>query len=132
MNRSDQSRTRGDSAGPDPVDLFVGQRIRALRRQKGLTQKQLADALGVTFQQVQKYERGGNRVSASTLSRIAAMLGCRVSSLFPPDGPDEEAVEDADRGAEEELARLAPLLSPSRLSLLVHIARQFAALDLKG
>ena len=59
------------SAGPDPIDVAVGARIRNRRLWLGLSQTQLADALGVTFQQVQKYERGANRVSASMLVKSA-------------------------------------------------------------
>src|ERR1700750_2840871 len=63
----------------DPVDVAVGARIRLLRKLKGLSQQALADAAGVTFQQIQKYERGANRVSASMLSRIAGSLQTPVS-----------------------------------------------------
>ena len=50
--------------GPDPIDVAVGARVRIRRRWLGFSQTQLANALGITFQQVQKYERGSNRVSA--------------------------------------------------------------------
>ena len=53
--------------GPDPIDVAVGARVRIRRRWLGFSQTQLATALGITFQQVQKYERGANRVSASML-----------------------------------------------------------------
>lgn len=132
MSEPEQIQKGREPGGPDPVDLFVGRRIKALRLQKGLTQKQLAEGLGVTFQQVQKYERGGNRVSASMLSRVSVMLGCRVSSLFPPDEPDRGPEDTAGTTADEELMRLLPLLSASRRALLVEVARQFAAVDLKG
>ena len=60
--------------GPDPIDVAVGARVRIRRRWLGFSQTQLATALGITFQQVQKYERGANRVSASMLVKIAAKL----------------------------------------------------------
>lgn len=66
----------------DPIDVAVGARIRLLRKVRGLSQQALAEAAGVTFQQIQKYERGANRVSASMLSRIAATLQTPVSEMF--------------------------------------------------
>ncbi|WP_421935427.1 helix-turn-helix domain-containing protein [Phenylobacterium sp.] len=68
----------------DPVDVAVGARIRLARKVRGRSQQALAEAIGVTFQQVQKYESGANRVSASMLARIAAALGLPVAELFGP------------------------------------------------
>lgn len=68
--------------GPDPIDRHVGVRIRQLRMARGLSQKGLGEALGVSFQQIQKYERGLNRVGASNLHRIALFLGVNVSHFF--------------------------------------------------
>jgi transcriptional regulator with XRE-family HTH domain len=65
-----------------PVDVFVGQRIRALRIEQGLSQSAVAAKLGLTFQQLQKYEKGTNRVSASELFQIAEVLGVAVADLF--------------------------------------------------
>ncbi len=67
--------------GPDPIDVAVGAHIRIRRRWLGFSQTKLADALGITFQQVQKYERGANRVSASMLVKIAAKLETTVAAL---------------------------------------------------
>jgi transcriptional regulator with XRE-family HTH domain len=67
---------------PDPIDVHVGGRIRARRLFLGMTQGTLATALGRSFQQVQKYEHGANRVSASNLSEIAAKLNVPVSFFF--------------------------------------------------
>jgi transcriptional regulator with XRE-family HTH domain len=67
---------------PDPLDVMVGARIRILRKHRGMSQGRLAGKIGVTFQQVQKYEKGTNRVGASRLSRIAAVLGVSVGELF--------------------------------------------------
>jgi transcriptional regulator with XRE-family HTH domain len=61
---------------------MVGARIRILRNHRGMSQGELAGKIGVTFQQVQKYEKGTNRVGASRLSRIAAVLGVSVGELF--------------------------------------------------
>ncbi len=67
---------------PDPLDAKVGAKIRILRVARGLSQSDLADKIGVTFQQVQKYEKGANRVGASRLSQIAAVLDVSVGELF--------------------------------------------------
>jgi len=69
---------------PDRLDAMVGAKIRVLRVSRGLSQSDLADEIGVTFQQVQKYEKGANRVGASRLSQIASVLGIPVGDLFEP------------------------------------------------
>jgi transcriptional regulator with XRE-family HTH domain len=69
---------------PDPLDAMVGARIRVFRTHRGLSQSDLAEKIGVAFQQVQKYESGANRVGASRLSRIAAALGIAIGELFEP------------------------------------------------
>jgi len=79
---------------PDPRDIEVGQRVRTFRVHKGLSQEKLGDALGLTFQQVQKYEKGTNRISAGRLQRIAETLDVPVTDLFAPQkragtGPSE-------------------------------------------
>jgi len=66
----------------DPIDAEIAKRVRALRLQRGLSQTELSDALGVTFQQVQKYERGMNRISAGRLFRIAEVLDVPVAFFF--------------------------------------------------
>ena len=71
----------------DPVDIEVGVRIRLRRKLLGLSQKVLADAVGVTFQQIQKYERGTNRVGASRLLAIADVLHVPVSHFFEVSEP---------------------------------------------
>jgi len=87
---------------PNPVDLHVGARVRMRRRLAGVSQEKLAEALGLTFQQVQKYERGANRVSASKLYEIAAALQTPVAFFF--EGlADPCAIEEirVSRGAEQ-------------------------------
>ncbi|MGE5564729.1 MAG: helix-turn-helix domain-containing protein [Parcubacteria group bacterium] len=64
------------------IDALIGANIKLRRTMIGATQSDLANALGLTFQQVQKYETGRNRVSGSTLWRIAAFLGCNVADLY--------------------------------------------------
>jgi transcriptional regulator with XRE-family HTH domain len=67
---------------PDPLDVTLGARIGILRSYRGMSQGELAGKVGVTFQQMQKYEQGTNRVGARRLSRIAAVLGVSVGELF--------------------------------------------------
>jgi transcriptional regulator with XRE-family HTH domain len=74
---------------PDPIDLHVGTRVRLRRLLVGLSQEKLGDALGVTFQQVQKYEKGTNRIGASRLQQASKILGVPVNFFFegaPMDG----------------------------------------------
>lgn len=71
---------------PDPIDVKVGAKIRARRRLVGMTQERLAAILGVTFQQIQKYEKGTNRVSASRLQTLAGALQTPVWHFFPDSG----------------------------------------------
>ena len=78
--------------GPDSVDRIVGRNIRIYRLQRGLTQTELADQLELTFQQVQKYEKGTNRVGSGRLLKIATFLGVPVTALFK--GSDEMADTD--------------------------------------
>jgi transcriptional regulator with XRE-family HTH domain len=88
---------RETDRSPSPIDIRVGNKIRERRRAMKITQEKLADALGLTFQQVQKYERGSNRVSASKLYEIATLL-CVPVSYFYADLPDptESAGDDED------------------------------------
>jgi transcriptional regulator with XRE-family HTH domain len=68
--------------GPHPVDKQVGARVRMRRLMLGMSQQALSLGLGITFQQVQKYEKGGNRISASRLQRIADILQVPISFFF--------------------------------------------------
>ncbi len=68
--------------GPNPIDIHVGQRLRLRRTLLGLSQESLGEAVGITFQQLQKYERGANRISASRLFNLAQVLGVPVSFFF--------------------------------------------------
>jgi transcriptional regulator with XRE-family HTH domain len=73
--------------GGDPRDAEIGKRVRTLRLQRGLSQGELGGLISVTFQQVQKYEKGTNRISAGRLQRIAEVLSVPVSFFF--DGADD-------------------------------------------
>jgi transcriptional regulator with XRE-family HTH domain len=84
-----------------PVDEHVGKRIRQRRWLLGVTQQQLAERVGIKFQQIQKYETGANRVSASRLWDIADALEVPVSFFFEGlPARDAEGAEDGDRGAD--------------------------------
>jgi transcriptional regulator with XRE-family HTH domain len=113
---------------PNPVDLHVGSRIRLRRKILGVSQERLADALGLTFQQVQKYERGANRVSASKLYEIAATLQTQIAYFFegladPSAVPEGEVAPGAERFVQDflmtpeglELAGLFPKITRARV-----------------
>src|SRR6202451_3619859 len=67
---------------PNPIDKHVGSRVRMRRMMVGMSQEKLGDALGLTFQQVQKYEKGTNRIGASRLQQISLILQVSVSFFF--------------------------------------------------
>jgi transcriptional regulator with XRE-family HTH domain len=67
---------------PNPVDKYVGSRVRMRRIMLGMSQEKLGEALGLTFQQIQKYEKGTNRVGASRIQQISEILNVPVSYLF--------------------------------------------------
>ncbi|WP_421931825.1 helix-turn-helix domain-containing protein [Phenylobacterium sp.] len=75
--------------GPDPVDVVVGTRVRLLRQARKLSQGALGDAIGVTFQQVQKYERATNRISISMLARMARALDTTIPELVGESADDQ-------------------------------------------
>lgn len=74
---------------PNPIDIHVGSRIRLRRTMLGMSQEKLGESLGITFQQVQKYEKGTNRVGASRLQNISAILNVPVSFFFE-DAPGDK------------------------------------------
>ncbi|MBY5988100.1 transcriptional repressor DicA [Roseovarius sp. THAF27] len=81
---------------PHPVDVHVGKRIRHRRWLVGMTQQQLAESVGIKFQQIQKYETGANRVSASRLWDIADALDVEVSFFFDGIDHDGDARNESD------------------------------------
>jgi len=82
MIQTDQKASKTSTRGPNPVDIHVGSRIRLRRQLLRMSQEKLGDELGVTFQQVQKYERGANRVGASRLYRLSRVLEVPVQFFF--------------------------------------------------
>ena len=124
---------------PNPIDVHVGARIRMRRKFQKLSQQDVANALGLTFQQVQKYERGANRVSASKLFEIAIFLKVPVTYFFDGYGKHDDEGEWIVSASEEaisnflttpegiELARLFPLIKTAKqrrsvLSLVAALA----------
>ena len=93
------------------IDRHVGLKVAQLRQTRGMSQTALADQLGVSFQQVQKYEKGANRISASRLFQMSEVFGCTVSDLFPD--PAFAAV----RGMQEEAAP-SPAITKDGIALL--------------
>ena len=82
---------------PNPIDKYVGSRVRMRRIMLGMSQEKLGEALGLTFQQVQKYEKGTNRVGASRIQQISEILQVPVSFLFEG-GPSSTASESYNEG----------------------------------
>ena len=78
------------SSKPDPIDIHVGQRVRLRRVLLGMSQEKLGSALGLTFQQIQKYENGANRIGSSRLYRLSKVLDVNISYFFQ--GISEEAI----------------------------------------
>ncbi len=96
MVKAKSRRGRGTGI-PNPVDVHVGARLRQHRTLLGMTQTDLGDALGLTFQQVQKYERGANRISASRLFDLSRVLDVPLEYFFD-DMPREVAASSPARG----------------------------------
>jgi transcriptional regulator with XRE-family HTH domain len=125
-----------DTAGPDPVDFAIGARVRARRRQLNLSQSELAAALGVSFQQVQKYERGVNRVSGSTLVTTAAALDTTVGWLVGEEGSGAQS-DDVFRalsaaGALEMLQAYARISDVRSRAALLALAQQMSATEVNA
>lgn len=98
--------------GPDPVDIHVGTRLRQRRTLLGMSQEKLAAAFGVSFQQIQKYERGANRVSASRLHQLTRILNVPVGYFFegmtdvPQNGSAAHPLHDNEMVASRETLEL--------------------------
>jgi transcriptional regulator with XRE-family HTH domain len=116
MQRKQEKRMRGSS---HPVDKVVGQRVRLSRQSRGMSQTALASAIGVTFQQLQKYEKAANRISASKLFEISKALDVDVGTFFS---------ELRVAGAKEADAELLDLGSMTKLDMMI-MRRLFAIRD---
>lgn len=109
--------------GPNPIDRHVGLRIRLRRKELGISQEKLAESIGLTFQQVQKYERAANRVSASKLWEVARALNTNIAYFYEGLGLEGPLSPDPTAGLEEflltsdgmELARYFPQIQKPRV-----------------
>lgn len=122
---SGKSRTRHTKA-TNAVDVYIGQRIRTRRAELGVSQSALADQLGLTFQQVQKYEKGLNRVSGAMLFKLSDILDVPMRSFFPP--ADKE-IEEPDEL--QEIRRGYLKLSNKARTLLLSAVRALVAEEAK-
>ena len=121
-----------DAIGPDPVDIAIGARMRLRRKSLGISQGVLSDRVGVSFQQIQKYERGANRVSGSMLVSIAAALDTTVGWLVGEEGGMSDAADDilqalALTGATDLLEAYAAIRRPSARAALLALAQEMAS-----
>lgn len=106
---------------PDPVDVHVGNRVRQRRTLLGMSQEKLGHALGLTFQQVQKYERGANRMGASRLHQISQILDVPVEYFFedlPKDDRGRPVSGGASQDGGQEPTRNDPLTKRETLELV--------------
>ena len=122
-----------DEHAPHPLDIALGSRVRLRRKELGFSQDQLARSVGITFQQVQKYEHGTNRISFSRLVEIAEALECSVADLI---GNLDKSKSSAslsrqiafltEPGASDLLEAYASIDSPKRRRAILNLARQLA------
>ena len=120
-----------DPARSAMLELAIGARMRTRRRQLGLSQSELADQLGVSFQQVQKYERGANRVAASTLMAAAQALSTSISWLVGEESSGRDDDDDVFRalsrpGALEMLQAFNAIADPRARVALLALAREMS------
>lgn len=108
---------------PDAIDQHVGRALRVRRVEAGISQTQLGQALGITFQQIQKYENGTNRISASKIHKCAEMLGCSLVDFFPPASEATSIKPNlANIPGDARLAELYRSFSPRKRKLLLEMA----------
>jgi transcriptional regulator with XRE-family HTH domain len=122
-----------ENGSPHPLDIALGSRIRLRRRELGFSQEQLAREVGITFQQVQKYEHGTNRVSFSRLVEIAQALNCGVVDIVGDlDKPGETSAFSRhlaslnEPGATDLLDAYASITQPKHRRAILNLAKQLA------
>ncbi len=118
MPQHSGARTLGEERSTNSIDKEIGERVRARRLELGMSQEKLADLLGVTFQQVQKYEKGVNRIAASRLHDICGALDVAASYFY-------ENLPIARRGAKDALRPQDSLTPPGAAELV----RLFASIE---
>ena len=135
-----EGRPADEPEQPHPIDVHVGARVAAYRRIAGLSQEALGDAVGVTFQQIQKYEKGTNRIGASRLFAIARTLDVPISVLFadlgePTDPPPEGGTDLVCQGIALSRAFVSindPIIRQHLLDLVRSLSGYAAADDRTG
>jgi transcriptional regulator with XRE-family HTH domain len=114
---------------PSDIDKLIGQRVKRQRIKIGMSQERLGELLGITFQQVQKYEKGTNRISVGRLTGIAAALGVNVHWFFDDMGAPARETEAlvADKDSLELLRVFSTVENPAMRKAILAIARAAAA-----
>ena len=112
----------GDGPKIDPVDAFIGQRVRIRRTQLGLSQSQVGDQIGVTFQQIQKFERAHNRITAKRLKQLSHVLNVELDYFF--DGIVVDAQNLAIGADQIDLELLNQAMSSDLLNLFYKLNRR--------
>lgn len=125
IKRSADSRTKGTKA-PQPLDLKIGQHIYRIRVAKGLSRQDLAGKLGITHQQLQKYEHGVNRISVSRLADIAAALEVNIHHFLPEYTFSEGSIITLNPLAEEVLGYLARVKDQSLRIAIRNLVKKLA------
>jgi transcriptional regulator with XRE-family HTH domain len=115
MGMSDEKR-------PHPIDVHVGGRVRLRRTMIGMSQDKLADALGLTFQQIQKYEKGVNRIGASRVFEISKILNVPIQFFFDDYDMRTGSYGFAEQGADDGASMMELLNSPEGVQLCKHFA----------
>ncbi len=116
-----------EKAGTHPIDLAVGARMRHFRLQKGYTQEELAKKLGVSFQQVQKYETAGNRISASRLYDVTQILGVSMVDFFRDENitGKQESLSEKSLLTASNLDKIGNKKLRDKISQLIHTCQDF-------
>jgi transcriptional regulator with XRE-family HTH domain len=112
-----------DDKRPHPIDVHVGGRVRLRRTMLGMSQDKLADSLGLTFQQVQKYEKGVNRIGASRVFEISRILGVPIQFFYDDyDADTGRSYGFAEQGPDDGAAMMELLNTPEGVQLCKHFA----------
>ncbi len=112
-----------DEKRPHPIDVHVGGRVRLRRTMLGMSQDKLAESLGLTFQQIQKYEKGVNRIGASRVFEISRILGVPIQFLYDDyNAATGRSYGFAEAGADDGAAMMELLNTPEGVQLCKHFA----------
>ena len=122
-------KKRASKGAADPIDRYVGSRVRVRRLGLGMSQTKLGQAIGVTFQQVQKYENGANRVGASNLYKMAKAMGVDVGFFY--DGMPKSAAKGKGKGTRGRRARPSVEIAgdPTRSREIITLMHNYARIN---